>query len=366
MKRILIVLLAAVTLAGSASAQALGRLEELARQRLQERQGSDVRVSEERDVRVTAPRSRGSRALTPEMVGALDRVIDRETYKLGPGDGLLFSLWGEVDDSYDIVVTPEGRVLVPSVGPFPVAGVTLAEAEQQIIDGAGDAYSGSRMTLDIIKLRTFRVHVTGNVEEPGAYPATAADRVSDVIARAGGMTARASFRNILLTRRDGSEEPVDLVRYTLAGDLGMNYPVDLGDVVNVPAQEDSIGVIGAVANPGFVEYRPGDTARELIELAGGLQRSALLKRAEWVSFPDAGSEPESRTLDLSGIMDGSAAAPRLSPGDLLVIPGAPRIRGTASIRAKCVSRGDTPLCRGGRAYRSWWSARAVFSGSPGR
>ena len=282
MKHQCLALLAVVALASGVAAQNLGRLEQLARDRLQQESGRGVSIAPQQDVRFAQPGQHGARNLSSEAVGALDRVIDRETYRLGPGDELLLGQWGEMNDSHTLVVTPEGRLLVPSVGPFDVDGLTIVEAERRIIEGSGEAYGNTRLTLDLAKLRTFRVHVTGYVAQPGAYVATMADRVSDVVARAQGATRNASLRGINVTHRGGEVVVADLVRYSLAGDLTKNQPVEMGDVINVPAREDSIGIHGAVANPGYVEYRPGDTIRDLIEMSGGVQRGAILSRTEWV------------------------------------------------------------------------------------
>ena len=276
-------------------------------------------------------------------------MIDRESYRLGPGDGLLLSLWGEVDDAYELVVTPEGRLLVPSVGPIDVAGIALADAERLVVEVSGETYSGSRITLDLIKLRTFRVHLTGSVEIPGAYPATPADRVSDVLERATGPKGNASLRNIRVTHRDGTTEVVDLVRYTLAGDLDSNIPVDIGDVINLQARQDSLAIVGAVVNPGYVEFRPGDTVRDLVALAGGLTSRALLSRAQLTSFPGGGEAPRTRTIDLTAALRGQSQASELSAGDFLVIPSESLPWGGATVSGEVRYPGEFAVIRGENA-----------------
>ena len=55
------------------------------------------------------------------------------------------------------------------------------------------------------ELRDIKVYVTGAVAQPGVYPATSGERVGDVVARAGGLTAAADPVAINLARRARDE-----------------------------------------------------------------------------------------------------------------------------------------------------------------
>ena len=149
--------------------------------------------------------------LPPERPSvALDRIIDRTTYRLGPGDRLVLNLWGTTNRSFELEVTPEGDMLIPAVGPVHVADSTLAEAESLVVVAAQQVYEKARLTLSLSALRTFRIHVSGHVVRPGSHLATVADRVSTVIENAGGLEDDASLRRIRLDRRHTPERLVDL------------------------------------------------------------------------------------------------------------------------------------------------------------
>ena len=55
------------------------------------------------------------------------------------------------------------------------------------------------------ELRDIKVYVTGAVAQPGVYAATSGERVGDVVARAGGLTAAADPVAINLARRTRDE-----------------------------------------------------------------------------------------------------------------------------------------------------------------
>ena len=68
MKHVISALLALATLTAGAGAQSLGRLEDLVRQRLEDRQSSSIRLGAQSDVSVTPTRTTGPKGLTPELI----------------------------------------------------------------------------------------------------------------------------------------------------------------------------------------------------------------------------------------------------------------------------------------------------------
>ena len=278
---------------------------------------------------------------------ALDRLIDRTTYRLGPGDRLSLGLWGPINKSFALVVTPEGDLLVPAVGPVHVAYLTIAEAERRIVAAGANAYQNARLTLSLTEVRTFRVHVTGLVEKPGTYLATPADRVSTIVQRAGGFMDNASYRRIRLDRSDAPSLSADLQLFYAAGDTSLNPTLEMGDVVTVPARGDSVAIWGAVQVPGNYEYRPGDTVSKMIQLAGGLTDDAAMNRVEWTAFPVDSGPPVVRTIDLSNLTD-SPADNALRPGDRLLIQPLPnwRLRQAVTVEGEARFPGEYSIVEG--------------------
>jgi protein involved in polysaccharide export with SLBB domain len=125
-------------------------------------------------------RSQASPGLSSRPVASLEGAIDATKYVLGPGDLLEVVYTGRPDPSERVRVTPSGRVHLAPTGPIPVAGLTLAEAEEKIRKALSRYYSKTNIGLDLLEVRTFRVHVLGHIENPGAREVTAANRVSDL------------------------------------------------------------------------------------------------------------------------------------------------------------------------------------------
>jgi protein involved in polysaccharide export with SLBB domain len=244
---------------------------------------------------------------------ALEHAIDSERYIVGPGDVFIVNLWGIVNENFTIKVSPEGNLLIPTVTEFSVENMTLAEVQQKIIEETKKVYIDSKITVNLLSLRKFRVAVTGAVQFPGTYVVTAADRVSEAIEAAGGFwedelsaTDRtkgqtkeqtrederirlASLRNIELKRKDGSKQNVDLLMYREVGDKETNPFLLDGDVVYVPFIKEEIGFIqiyGAVNKEGEYEFSEGDRLLDIIDLAHGIRYDAQIERAEIIRFAD--------------------------------------------------------------------------------
>ena len=279
-----------------------------------------------------------------------DRVLDPKSYKLVPGDQITIYLWGELDKPYILHVTPEGVLIIPTVGPLEVADLTLDEAKKKIKEIVGQKYEDIRITVQLTAFRQFKVHISGAVRYPGMYPAFGMDRVSDIIDMAGGMileqfrgyegeitperqrgeelavttgvllSSASSQRNIQILRKGGVVY-ADLIKYKKLGDLESNPYVNIGDVINVPSKKANIWVSGEVYVPGFYEYKPGDTIVDLISFADGLRPRARTDQAELVRYDPDGHTTQEIAISLDDAFEGHNNNPKylLKPFDRLYI-----------------------------------------------
>ncbi len=224
----------------------------------------------------------------------LEAPVDPATYILGPGDGVMVSIWGEEDQNLPLVVTPEGKLLIPSVGEVEVSGLSLKEAKARVSKAVLLKYRNVKVTTNLTSLRRFRVRVYGEVAKPGTWIAQATDRVSDLIGWVGEPEqpqpdseaisegeefhhlsfGEPSKRNIMVIHRDGSRQRADIFRFLALGDLTRDPNLRDGDVISVPPVEQIVSIYGAVAKPGDYEWVKGEGVFDLIELAKGLRPDA--------------------------------------------------------------------------------------------
>ena len=238
----------------------------------------------------------------------LESRIDPDLYIIGPGDVLTISVWGTVNESFETTVTPEGWVLIPSVRPQYVAELTLTKTKAAIKKAASTVYKETDVTTMLTALRSFKISVSGAVNNSGTHIVTANDRVSDAIFKAGGFEEIEkdkkiiAKRNVILTRKNGDRIICDIQRYLITGDKSRNPLMLDGDIIHVPTIGDDIGVIslfGAFNKPDVFDYSPGDSLLELIELAGGFSTDADRTIVELVRFNADGKTTRSILLDVS-------------------------------------------------------------------
>lgn len=250
----------------------------------------------------------------------LEGAIDPASYILGPGDELVLEFAGRLTTSRRAVVDPEGDLWVEDFGRIRVAGLSLVEARTRLRRMMIGSSKGIDVYLRLSTPRKFKVYITGEVQSPGVVDVSAGTRVSESIALAGGFTAAASQRNILLRSPRGATRTVDLMRFERAGDRDANAVLGDGDQVQVPKRTESIFLYAPVPYSGEYEYRAGDRLGTLITLGGGFLPSALRGEGRLLRFVSP-TASDTIAVDL-GAADSLDRGPTLNPGDRLFVPHA--------------------------------------------
>jgi len=238
---------------------------------------------------------------------ALETAVDPDEYVIGPGDEILVGLWGGVNQLLPVAVTPEGTVLIPSVGEAKVGGLTLTDAKKEVRAAITKRYPTIEASVTLTKIREVKVKVSGAVSVPGVISLPAYSRASEAIAKAGGLATSASKRNIELVRQTGEKKPVDLLRFERTGEGRANPRVVEGDRIVVPYRSTPWGeilVAGEVNAGGVFEPRLDDSLKILIAIASGLTAGADSAKVERVWKREGKTEREIvdlRTLNLHDI-----------------------------------------------------------------
>ncbi len=268
---------------------------------------------------------------------ALEGAVDPEEYIVGPLDGMSVNVWSEIPLSFNTFVTPEGTLIIPTVGEIAVAGHSLKEVKDIVVREARKKYAKDEVSATLISPRSFVVKVAGVVNRPGAYVVNSVDRVDRAIYLANIVSLyrveqpnplksnekektstyfppaelenerQPSLRNIKLFRANGDCVEVDLIRYFATGDATYNpYLLD-GDMVVVPSlnlSANAVSIQGAVHLPGRFEYHSGDSLSIMFKIANGPQAIADLGNTELVRFKPDGRSFERTIIDAREVLDG--------------------------------------------------------------
>lgn len=260
-----------------------------------------------------------------------------------------------------------------------ILSLETADAENQMVEAGGAVRVNPRPAA----AEAGAALVEGEVRRPGWYDVLRGERLSSLIARAGGLTdeayptgtiflrdsarrqekaaldeqARSLERNVAMLLQKGEQvrqEDVGLIRQLAAQLRGADPPgrivveadpaalarhperdplLEAGDRVAVPKRPVTVAVTGEVQAPGQYPFRSGKQAEDYLRDAGGPRGSADESRVFMV-LPDGRAEP----LSVSAWNHRVTAIP---PGATLIVPADPRpygdrdlIQSVADILAK--------------------------------
>ena len=226
-------------------------------------------------------------------------------YVLGPGDSLSIELWGGVSQRLFRTVDREGRLLLPEAGPLLVSGKSLGEVQDAVQRLLRTEFRNVSADVSLLKLRTVRVYVVGEVASPGAYDVSSLSTPLNALFAGGGITARGSLRRLEHYRGQQLLEEVDAYDLLLHGVRRGVQRLENGDSLRVPPVGASVTVEGMVRRPALYELRGEKNLNEVLELAGGILPAAALHHIE-VQRLDAHEKRTMLSLDIGESSDKEA------------------------------------------------------------
>jgi protein involved in polysaccharide export with SLBB domain len=219
------------------------------------------------------------------------------------------------------------------------------------------------------------VKVEGEVLYPGYYTIQKKDeKISDIISRAGGLTAYADADGGTLRReniailgvdkntadtteiageriarikrikagyRDSTtdediQQRNNYVGINLTGILqkpgtGIDLIVDDGDVIRVPKQEQVVRVNGEVLYPSAIVYNKSESFKDYVLNAGGFSPEAL-RRGAYVVYPNGTVQGTRKVLFFN-------SHPEVKPGSEIYVPKRPQRKGLSPTEVVGVTSG---------------------------
>ena len=175
---------------------------------------------------------------------------------------------------------------------------------------------------DVIQVGPYEsiVDISGRVKRPMAYELRKNESLSTLLKYSGGFASDAYKKSLRVLRKNGRMKTVFNVEEFELQDFKMFD----GDSVNVDSIidrfENMVEVKGAVYRPGM--YQLGEkvsSVRSLIDNADGLTEEAMVSRAVLRRMKSNRTQ-EVITIDLKGIVEGTAADVPLENEDILFIP----------------------------------------------
>ena len=242
-------------------------------------------------------------------------VAVSKDYILGPGDTLDFLFYGKKNNTLSLEINREGFVVFPDLGPIGLAGLTYGEVKKMLQARISAQMIGTQVSISMGSLRSMQIFVLGEAFMPGAYTVSSLSTITHALVSSGGVTDIGSLRNIQLKRKGDLVATLDLYDLLLGGDTSKDVRVQAGDAIYVPTVGETVSIEGQILRPAIYEIKGGETAEDLINLAGGLLPKAYLSSSRLHRINDDGFMT---VLDLK--MNQSSDKPKvLQSGDHLII-----------------------------------------------
>lgn len=157
-------------------------------------------------------------------------------YRLGPGDIMRVSVFGNAELTSRVTVRPDGRVTLPLLNEVAVSGKTVNQVTQEVTDGYRRFVQDARVAVVIEEVHSYRVFVSGKVTRPGDFESRTPVTVMQAIALAGGFL-RGADQNHIVVLREGARGRTDRYEVSyddiLDGRTEQNFQLRSGDTIVV-------------------------------------------------------------------------------------------------------------------------------------
>jgi len=262
----------------------------------QELQGKTVSEDDTKlDLIETFPKTVDIQSITPLFISEyfgynyfkrdinfFDNIPTPPDFKLGPGDEIILSLWGETNVRENFTINKEGLIYYQNIGFINLSNKTLKQAESVLVKKLSHVYSTltdkenpTELMLELGKLKSINVYFSGQIAIPGINLIHPFSDIFSSIVQAGGVKKEGSLRQVQLIRNGTVVSTVDFYSFFIDGKNNFSSTKILeGDVIHIPIVSKRVQIKGAINNAGFFELLDDESLANLIQYAGNLEASA--------------------------------------------------------------------------------------------
>ena len=283
-------------------------------------------------------------------ISFFDNIPTPADYRLGPGDEIIISLWGENNSRENLTINKDGMIFYNNLGFINLSNHTLASAELMLKEELSRIYSTlkdednpTKLMLSLGRLKSMNIYFSGQIENPGINLVHPFSDIFSAIIQAGGITSDGSLREIQLIRKGIIIDKVDFYSFFMDGKNNFsNIKLIDGDVIHIPTIQKRISISGGVIRPSSYELLGSDTFTDLLKYASGTTSNAssniiinqIIPIEERTSDDNAITSIATNFKEIESII--------LNNGDGVTIISIPSVESSVSIFGQVKQSGDYP------------------------
>lgn len=194
-------------------------------------------------------------------------------YMLSAGDEIFITVWGDSELLVRETISPDGTINIQGLGLVMLNGLTINDATKKIEQELSRINSSigetSKVTVSVGKIRSIKVHLTGEVSNPGTYTLPSLATVLHVLYTSAGTNEIGDMRNIDVFRDSKCVASFDLYKFMAEGDFSGNIVLQDNDVIVVRPYVSKVYAAGAVKRNMYYQLKEGESVAKLLDFAGG-------------------------------------------------------------------------------------------------
>ena len=219
-------------------------------------------------------------------ISFFDNIPTPENFKLGSGDQIVISMWGQRNSQETFTLNKDGSIFYNNIGFISLSNQTISEAEQTLIEVLSKTFSTlkdnenpTNLRLSLGQSKSVNVFLTGFSNNPGVHLIHPFADIYAALTQSGGVNYNGSLRNIELIRSGKVIDTVDFYSFFLKGNNTFSHLRLMdGDIIHIPKKsKHSVKITGAIQRPGIYELNNEENLEHLINYATGISVNAQSK-----------------------------------------------------------------------------------------
>ena len=204
-------------------------------------------------------------------------AVADQSYILGPDDVIELEVLGRADFRTRAKIGQDGKILLPYIGSIEASNRTTQQLSEEVARALenGGFFARPILRVEVVSFSSRYVTVLGAVANPGLVPINKPYRLSEILARVGGISP--SGADYIVVRPEQGPEKRLSIKALVTGDVSQDPLVAPGDKIFLP-QAETFYVSGQVKAPGAFALGLDMTLRMAIAKAGGVTELGSMRR----------------------------------------------------------------------------------------